>query len=348
MQQLSLYHNITVITPCKIHHLSMRNHDDYGKENCDVIRPVYLSVGNRKIGSIDLGHLSAKMFQNAVQRKLKRITQKPDLIYAHFLSNAIPVLDYAAKEKIPLVVASGESSYKNWSLTSKAVQEKMKKCVNHIICVSQENKHELVELGFQEKNITIVPNAVNFNLFKPLNKENCKQKLGIPSDIFVIGFIGHFIHRKGPNRIIEALDLIDDRDIHLICVGGQGKLKSRPFVQVIDPVPNYQLPQIYNAFDLFVLPTLHEGHCNVIEEAKACGIPIISSKGTSVEEQVDQSIGFLIDPLNISEIANAIATLKNDKSLIQEMKRNLLQRRGENSIQKRAKVINSILIKANP
>src|SRR5699024_5202363 len=113
-----------------------------------------------------------------------------------------------------------------------------------------------------------------------------------------VGFIGHFIHRKGPNRIIEAIESLHDKDIKFVCVGGKGKLKPNSFTRKMDPVPNYQLPEIYNAFDVFVLPTLNEGHCNVIEEAKACGIPIISSKGTSAEEQIDASTGVLVDPLD--------------------------------------------------
>src|SRR5699024_18733 len=116
-----------------------------------------------------------------------------------------------------------------------------------------------------------------------------------------------------------------------------GKLKSSPFTRVIAPLPNEQLPQIYNAFDVFVLPTLHEGHCNVIEEAKACAIPIISSAGTSVEEQIDETTGILVDPLSIDAIASAIKKLKEDKKLRENMHRALLEKRDENSLQERAR-----------
>src|SRR5690606_25453474 len=114
------------------------------------------------------------------------------------------------------------------------------------------------------------------------------------------------------------------------------------FTKVMTPIPNYQLPEVLNAFDIFVLPTLNEGHCNVIEEAKACAIPIISSRGTSVEEQIDEFIGVLVDPLNIDEIANAILALKKNIVLRDSMSNTLLKRRGENSIEKRSKKINKV------
>lgn len=72
-------------------------------------------------------------------------------------------------------------------------------------------------------------------------------------------------------------------------------------------MPSHRLVEIFNAFDVFVLPTLHEGHCNVIEEAMACGIPVLSSKGTSVEEQIKDGKGILVDPRNIDEIASSIS-----------------------------------------
>ena len=81
-------------------------------------------------------------------------------------------------------------------------------------------------------------------------------------------------------------------------------MRAIHFTLTLPPMPNSKLNDIYNAFDVFVLPTLSEGHCNVIEEAKACGVPIISSKGTSVENQINEQTGLLVDPLNISEIEN--------------------------------------------
>src|SRR5690606_30179952 len=125
--------------------------------------------------------------------------------------------------------------------------------------------------------------------------------------------------------------------IELVCVGGKGHLAASNFTKEIPPLPNFELPILYNAFDVFVLPTLHEGHCNVIEEAKACTVPIVSSMGTSVEEQIDSSIGILVDPMNIQEIADAISKIKSDSTLRHEMMENLSNRRGENSLEERAK-----------
>lgn len=341
MQELALSNNITIISPQKKN--VKEKASSYGEEKCDVIRPRYISFSNKKILNFNTSILTKFSYKRAVAKGLKLYNGRPKILYTHFLNNAIAVLDYVIANKLPLVIASGESTYDSWHLVPKKEQEKLKENFSHIICVSQENKSQLTKLGFDPSKMSVIPNAVNYDLFRPLNKAECKDKLAIDNRKFVVGFIGHFIHRKGPNRLIEAIEQLNDSNIHLICVGGKGELKQNNFTTIIPPVANEKLPEVYNAFDVFVLPTLHEGSCNVIEEAKACALPIISSKNTSVEEQVDQSYAILIDPMSIDEIANSIRKLKADDELRKTMGNNLIDIRGENSIQRRAEKILDIL-----
>lgn len=346
IQELSRYHNITVIAPYKIHELlKPKSKDGYGKENCKVYRPVYLSLSNKKILGINTKIFSRSLARKTVNRCLNSLPFKPDIIYAHFVYNALSALPYIMKTKVPLVIASGEAFYTDLLLKpsdSDSVHD-LDSATNHFICVSETNKKALIELGFNEAKMSIIPNAVNYGLFKPMDKNRYKEKLGIPTHKFVVGFVGYFEHRKGPNRIIEAIKKLNDKDIQLICVGGRESLTPNDFTITIPPIPNYQLPEIYNTFDIFVLPTLNEGHCNAIEEAKACCVPVISSLGTSVEAQLDDTIGILVNPLDIDDIAAAIKELKQNNALLQSMKENLQLRRGEHSLENRAKHINTLL-----
>lgn len=343
MQELARWNEITIIAPLKAHKLLKSTQSTYGNEACNVLRPLFISFSNRKFLGFNSGIISNYCFSITVKRTLNKTQFRPDIVYVHFLVNAVPVLDYVEKNKIPLVVASGESTYSGWENESIDIKNRFNKLVSHIICVSRENKIQLNKLGVDKNKLTVIPNAVNYELFKPLDKIVCKRKLGLDTNKFIVGFIGHFIHRKGPNRIIAAIETLNDDSIQLVCVGSKGKLKPNNFTTELAPVPNYQLPEIYNAFDVFVLPTLHEGHCNVIEEAKACGIPIISSKGTSVEEQIDENTGILVNPLNNADIASAISEMKSDINKRNLLSNNLLKKRGENSIQARARKINNIL-----
>lgn len=345
VQELNNHHNITVIAPYKINELFRLRSKSYGKENCKVYRPIYMSFSNKKILGFNTGRWSMYFKSRATRRVLNNLAQKPDLIYAHFIGNALPGLSYVIDNSVPLVVASGESSYANLLKKPRSYLQKLRTYTSHFICVSEANKKGLTQLEFDQRKMTIIPNAVDYSLFKPMNKEECKEKLRISKHKFVVGFVGSFIHRKGPNRIIEAIKQLSDEDIQLICVGGKDGLTTNSFTKIIPPVPNYQLPEIYNAFDIFVLPTLSEGHCNAIEEAKACCIPIVSSLGTSVELQIDHSTGILINPLQIDEIAAAIQKLKDNSDLRRSMKESLKSKTGEQSLKNRALRISSLLSK---
>lgn len=343
MQELGTMHDITIISPEKFHNFLKKKKGSYGEEKCKVYRPLYFSLGNKAISAVKLGKISSYLYNRAVNRAIRKLPAKPDLVYTHFLYNAKHVLQYATAHDIPLVVASGESSFNYWNRVPRSVQSQLQQKVSHIICVSAENQQQLIQRGFDQAKLSVIPNAVNYSLFKPLDKSLCKEKLGLPKDKFIVGFIGHFINRKGPNRIIEAITGLNDPDIRLVCVGSRGQLTPNSFTTVFAPIPNHQVPDVLNAFDVFVLPTLSEGHCNVIEEAKACAVPVISSKGTSVETQIDDSIGVLVDPTQIEEIAGAIKKLKTEPRLVKNMVENLISRRGENSIRERANKISQLL-----
>lgn len=346
VQELSRHHNIVVIAPVKIHELlKVKSKEGYGKENCKVYRPLYISFSNRKFLGINTKIFSRFFGGRAVTRALNRLPFKPDAVYGHFLSNALSSLPYVMENHVPLVIASGEAFYSGLLIRRKDNFLDLERHTTHFICVSETNKKGLIELGFDQNKMSIVPNAVDYALFKPIDKDLCKEKLNIPKHKFVVGFVGYFIHRKGPNRIIEAIKQLNDQDIQLVCVGGKEGLTPNNFTLTVPPVPNYQLPEIYNAFDIFVLPTLSEGHCNAIEEAKACCIPVVSSLGTSVEAQIDENTGILLNPLQIDEIAAAIQKLKNNDTIRQTMTENLKAKRGEHSLENRARIISSLLDK---
>lgn len=342
VQDFSKVHNVCVIAPKKIHRIFKFKKKPYGNERCEVKRPLYLSLSAKKIFSLNTLKLTIFFKSKAINRVLNKLKFKPDIIYCHFLSSAYPILDYANIHNIPVVVASGESGYGFYDLLSVKNQKKFKEKISKFICVSNKNREELLMRGFNNSKMAVVPNAVDYDIFKPLSKAICKSKLNIDESNFVVGFVGFFIHRKGPERIIKALKILNDKKITLVCVGRGDSIKANDFTKIISPLANGLLPEIYNAFDVFVLPTLSEGHCNAIEEAKACCIPIISSRGTSVEEQVNDTFSILVDPLDITEIARAISKIKDDYSLQDKMYKELLNERGKNSLSDRADKITSI------
>src|SRR5690554_5518520 len=142
MQELAKQHQISIVAPYKVTHLFRKGKPTYGIEKCEVYRPLYLSMSNKRIAGINTGVVSSFCYKRAVARVLDRLPEKPDLIYTHFLSNALPVMAYAKEHKIPLVVASGESTYTSWAKKAESVKLALREIVDHVICVSNENREQ--------------------------------------------------------------------------------------------------------------------------------------------------------------------------------------------------------------
>ena len=104
-------------------------------------------------------------------------------------------------------------------------------------------------------------------------------------------------------------------------------------------MPHREISKYLNAADVFVLPTLHEGCCNAIIEAMACGLPIISSNKSFNWDILDESNSLLIDPLNENEIFEAIKTLKVNKNQRMKLSQGALNKAKSLRIEERAKNI---------
>ena len=90
-------------------------------------------------------------------------------------------------------------------------------------------------------------------------------------------------------------------------------------------VTSKEVPELLSAADLFVLPTWHEGSCNAIVEAMACGLPIVSSDIPEIQVQCNSSFSILVNPHNVNDIERAITSIISNKERRVEMSKNALQ-----------------------
>ncbi len=79
----------------------------------------------------------------------------------------------------------------------------------------------------------------------------------------------------------------------------------------------YQL--FYNAAEVFIYPSLYEGFGLPVVEAMACGVPVITAQGSSLEE-VAGDAALLVDPLSDSSIASAMQRVLEDSALRRQLR----------------------------
>ena len=192
-----------------------------------------------------------------------------------------------------------------------------------LFSVSSSLKKYAVSLGINEDKILVVGNGVDLEKFKPVEKKQAREELGIQHTTKVIITVGALVERKGFHRIIEILPTLINRhpDILYLVVGGASaegdwtlrlkqqveELELNSYVRFLGPIPPDELKYILSASDLFVLPTSNEGWANVLLEAMACGLPIVTTDVGGNAEVVSRSELGAIIPFGDSEkLLNAV------------------------------------------
>ena len=213
---------------------------------------------------------------------------KADLIHAHYgLSGFLSIF----QRKIPVIITFHGSDLNIWwvkYLSYLAAQLSAKS-----IFVSKQLAKKI-----NVNNYDIVPCGVNTDKFISIDKQLARKKLGFESDENIIVFSSSFDNKvKNYPLAKKALELID-MNYHLIELKGYTR---------------DELKILLNASDLVLLTSFTEGSPQIIKEAMACNIPIVSTDVGDVKEVISGMEGCYITSFNPQELAEKIKSLLKDK-----------------------------------
>ena len=198
---------------------------------------------------------------------------------------------------------------------------------DHILADSQATKDDLQELyGVAADKITVLYSGVN-SRFQPVADEAVLKRVKAKYKLTGIDYllsVGTVQPRKNYSRVIRALASLRRQGCDLRCViaGGKGWLEDEmrqtiaetkldDAVHLLGFVDDDDLPALYSAARMLVMPSLYEGFGLPILEAMACGAPVIAGNLSSLPEVVGKA-GLLVNPLDIDAIADAILRIESD------------------------------------
>ena len=169
---------------------------------------------------------------------------------------------------------------------------------------------------FQNRNIAFIPNGINTNEWKALDKSKARDCFGInlSSKVVSMGAMTMDNEIKGGKLLRSIMDkLLQDKScsdiVFLVSGAGESKYINENATVVRTGLlrTNEQMRQFYNVADLFILPSLIDNLPNMLMEAMACGTPCVGFNTGGVPEMIDhKKNGYVAESFNVDDFVNGM------------------------------------------
>ena len=249
-----------------------------------------------------------------------------DLIDAHFaFPDGVAAGRIAQSLRLPFLVTARGSDINdspNHFLPRRFLRTSLRHAA-HIIAVSKRLKERMTTLGASGNKISVLPNGVDTELFKPQQTSGLAARYGV-SEPFILS-VGSLRELKGHHLVIEALATRKELQDYSLLIAGNGTMKTQleqliarfnvgERVKLIGEVTNDSLPALYSAAELFVLASSNEGCPNVVLEALACNTKVVASDVGAVPDLLpDEMHPYMIKRRSASAIAEQLVACLDAK-----------------------------------
>ena len=207
-----------------------------------------------------------------------------------------------------------------------------------VIVPGRPSKRYVISLGVDAEKVFIAPNAIDNKLFIELSHkyQSCKHKLKSQFRLkgkVTILYVGQLIKRKGVEHLLRVYAKLEQEHDNLaLIILGSGplerylkniscslKLKDVRFIP--SGIKLEELIKFYCLADVFVLPTLEDVWGFVINEAMACGLPVISTYASQAATEMIRSgeNGYIVEAADSGQLYAVLKSLIQNSVLRREM-----------------------------
>ena len=204
------------------------------------------------------------------------------------------------------------------------------------LATGSNSRDYLLHYGADARRTFFFPNTIDVDHFERemarLQPERTalRARFGIPPEATFFLFVGRFVPQKGLSDLIEAFSRISpDGEAWLLLVGSgplqaeiEGRIEGNERVILPGFVQAEALPPFYALSDVFVLPSHAEPWGVVVNEALACGLPVIASDQVGAARDLIHpgENGIVFPTGDTAALTDALERLLHDRDLLAQMR----------------------------
>ena len=299
------------------------------------IFPILKNYRLRYIGFLISIALDFILFYNYLRR------ERPGVIHAHLAFPSAFIAISAKLFNIPIICTSHggdiqvDSDIGYGERRNKIIAKLTKlalKCSSLHTVLNKPMIKDAIEAGSHPSKIIVVYNGINLDKMLSSGGTDILQRYRITKDDFIVLYLGRFHPKKCPGDLVKAFPKVIEKvpNAKLIFAGkGEEEMKLKELVSNLGLkdkvifagfVSEDEKWDLLKRCDIFVLPSVVEGHPITVIEAMACSKPVIATNlGPFPEIIKNGKTGLLVPVHSLDELADAITELALDKDKRKEM-----------------------------
>ncbi|MCZ2397329.1 MAG: glycosyltransferase family 4 protein [Chitinophagales bacterium] len=216
----------------------------------------------------------------------------------------------------------------------KLVLKRVFKNIDYSLYVGQLNKQYFLSAGMQEAQLVHCPHTIDIDFFSVNDEtrhkaELLRQQLRIPEKDLVFFFAGKFEDIKNPFLLLEAAKEIKDSSVHFVFTGNgpleeEMKRSAGTNIHFMDFQNQQAMPAVYQMCDIYVLCSRSETWGLAVNEAMACGKPVLVSDrcGCGPDLVEEDETGWIFKSGDKEDLKNKIEEILHSRYRLPKMGEN--------------------------